>query len=137
MNNEEKILEILGVIQSDVSGLKTDVADLKTDVADLKTDVADLKTDVADLKTDVADLKTDVADLKTDVADLKTRVTKIEITQENVILPQLQTLAEGQANLLATLAPKSRVEALEDEMSFMKSVVKALSQEVAELKKAQ
>ena len=109
MNNEEKILEILGVIQSDVSGLKTDVADLKTDVADLKTDVADLKT----------------------------RVTKIEITQENVILPQLQTLAEGQANLLATLAPKSRVEALEDEMSFMKSVVKALSQEVAELKKAQ
>ena len=123
MNNEEKILEILGVIQSDVSGLKTDVADLKTDVADLKTDVADLKTDVADLKTDVA--------------DLKTRVTKIEITQENVILPQLQTLAEGQANLLATLAPKSRVEALEDEMSFMKSVVKALSQEVAELKKAQ
>ena len=109
MNNEEKILEILGVIQSDVSGLKTDVADLKTDVADLKNDVADLKT----------------------------RVTKIEITQENVILPQLQALAEGQANLLATLAPKSRVEALEDEMSFMKSVVKALSQEVAELKKAQ
>ncbi len=137
MNNEEKILEILGVIQSDVSGLKTDVADLKTDVADLKTDVADLKTDVAGLKNDVADLKTDVADLKNDVADLKTRVTKIEITQENVILPQLQTLAEGQANLLATLAPKSRVEALEDEMSFMKSVVKALSQEVAELKKAQ
>ena len=116
MNNEEKILEILGVIQSDVSGLKTDVADLKTDVADLKTDVAGLKNDVADLKT---------------------RVTKIEITQENVILPQLQALAEGQANLLATLAPKSRVEALEDEMSFMKSVVKALSQEVAELKKAQ
>ena len=137
MNNEEKILEILGVIQSDVSGLKTDVANLKTDVADLKTDVADLKTDVAGLKNDVADLKTDVADLKNDVADLKTRVTKIEITQENVILPQLQTLAEGQANLLAPLAPKSRVEALEDEMSFMKSVVKALSQEVAELKKAQ
>ena len=137
MNNEEKILEILGVIQSDVSGLKTDVADLKTDVAGLKNDVADLKTDVAGLKTDVADLKTDVAGLKNDVADLKTRVTKIEITQENVILPQLQTLAEGQANLLATLAPKSRVEALEDEMSFMKSVVKALSQEVAELKKAQ
>ena len=130
MNNEEKILEILGVIQSDVSGLKTDVADLKTDVAGLKNDVADLKTDVAGLKNDVAGLKNDVA-------DLKTRVTKIEITQENVILPQLQTLAEGQANLLATLAPKSRVEALEDEMSFMKSVVKALSQEVAELKKAQ
>jgi len=43
----------------------------------------------------------------------------------------------GQANLLATLAPKNRVEALEDEVAFMKPVVKILSQEVAELKKAQ
>ncbi|BAK99172.1 hypothetical protein OBV_19740 [Oscillibacter valericigenes Sjm18-20] len=102
MNNEEKILEILGYIQSDVSGLKTDVADLKSDVADLRD-----------------------------------RVVKIEVTQENIVLPQLQALAEGQANLLATLAPKNRVEALEDEMAFMKSVIKALSQEVAELKKAQ
>jgi len=65
------------------------------------------------------------------------RLLKQEVTQENVVIPQLQALAEGQANLLATLAPKNRVEALEDEMAFMKSVIKALSQEVAELKKAQ
>lgn len=102
MNNEEKILEILGLIQTDVSVLKTDVSSLKTDVADLKD-----------------------------------RVVKIEITQENIIIPSIQALAEGQANLLATLAPKNRVEALEDEVAFMKSVVKILSQEVAELKKAQ
>lgn len=102
MNNEEKILEILGNIQSDVSGLKTDVADLKSDVADLRD-----------------------------------RVVKIEVTQENVVLPQLQALAEGQTNLLVTLAPKNRVEALEDDMAFMKSVIKAMSQEIAELKKAQ
>ncbi|WP_312280348.1 hypothetical protein [Oscillibacter sp.] len=75
--------------------------------------------------------------IQTDVADLKERVVKIEITQENVIIPSIQALAEGQANLLATLAPKNRVEALEDEVAFMKSVVKILSQEVAELKKAQ
>ena len=130
MNNEEKILEILGNIQTDISGLKSDVSGLKTDVSGLKTDVSGLKTDVSGLKTDVADLKSDVA-------DLRDRVVKIEVTQENVVLPQLQTLAEGQANLLATLAPKNRVEALEDEMAFMKSVVKALSQEVADLKKAQ
>ncbi|WP_294855661.1 hypothetical protein [uncultured Oscillibacter sp.] len=88
MNNEEKILEILGIIQ-------------------------------------------------TDVADLKDRVVKIEITQENIIIPSIQALAEGQANLLSTLAPKNRVEVLEDEVAFMKSVIKILSQEVAELKKAQ
>ena len=68
---------------------------------------------------------------------MNNRLLKEEVTQEDVVIPQLQALAEGQANLLATLALKNRVEALEDEMAFMKSVIKALSQEVAELKKAQ
>lgn len=65
------------------------------------------------------------------------RLVKVEVTQENIILPQLQLLAEGQKTILETLAPKSRVEVLEDEMAFMKSVIKAMSQEIAELKKAQ
>ena len=56
---------------------------------------------------------------------------------EAAIIPRFNLLADGQKNLLETLAPKNRVEALEDEMTFMKSVIKALSQEVAELKKAQ
>ena len=69
--NEEKILQLLEVMQADISGLKTDVADLKTDVADLKTDVAGLKTDVAGLKTDVAQLKTDVVELKASQEEMK------------------------------------------------------------------
>ena len=56
---------------------------------------------------------------------------------EGAVIPQLQILAEGQQTLLETLAPKSRVEALEDEVVFIKSVMKAMSQEIAELKKAQ
>lgn len=56
---------------------------------------------------------------------------------EGAVIPQLQILAEGQQMLLETLAPKNRVEALEDEVVFIKSVMKAMSQEIAELKKAQ
>ena len=56
---------------------------------------------------------------------------------EGAIIPQLQLLAEGHQALLETLAPKSRVEALEDEVVFMKSVIRSLAQDVAELKKAQ
>ena len=55
--NEEKILQLLEVMQADISGLKTDVADLKTDVADLKTDVAQLKTDVVELKASQEEMK--------------------------------------------------------------------------------
>lgn len=75
--------------------------------------------------------------ITTDVSDLKSRVVNLELVQENSILPTLQLLAEGQKTILETLAPKNRVEALEDEVALMKSVIKVLSQDLAELKKAQ
>lgn len=56
---------------------------------------------------------------------------------EAAVMPKFQILADGHQNILDTLAPKSRVEALEDEVVFIKSVMKAMSQEIAELKKAQ
>ena len=55
--NEERILQLLEVMQADISGLKTDVAGLKTDVADLKTDVAQLKTDVEEIKASQEEMK--------------------------------------------------------------------------------
>lgn len=56
---------------------------------------------------------------------------------EATILPQIQLLADGHQNILDTLAPKSRVDNLEDDVIFLKSIVKSLMQEVSELKKAQ
>lgn len=56
---------------------------------------------------------------------------------ESSIMPKFNLLAEGQQTLLETLAPKSRVEALEEEVDFLKSVIKLHSEQIAELKKAQ
>lgn len=68
---------------------------------------------------------------------LDERQTKTEITLENVIVPRLDALAEGQKALMEALAPKSRVEALEEEVDLLKTVVRSLSRDMAELKKAQ
>ena len=95
MNNEEKILEMLGQMQTDISGIKSDQAAMKADIAGIKT------------RLDVE------------------------------VMKQFKLLAEGQQTILETLAPKSRLEALEDEMTFMKSVVKSMSQRIADLEKAQ
>lgn len=172
MNNEEKILALLGQIggdvaslksdvtylkdnitiltddvtslkddftslKSDVSILKDDVTSLKGDVSTLKGDVTSLKGDVSTLKDDVTSLKSDVSILKDDVAALEIQAIKIEVTQENLVLPQLETLSEGHKVLLDTLCSKSRVDALDDDLSFMKTVIKSLSQEIDSLKKAQ
>lgn len=44
------------------------------------------------LKEDIQELKEDVRELKGDVRELKVRVKKIELVQENEILPRLNTI---------------------------------------------
>ena len=70
------------------------------------------------------------------MGSLNERQTKTEIILENTIVPRLDALAEGQKALMETLAPKSRVEALEEEVDLLKTVIRSLSRDVAELKKA-
>ena len=84
----------------------------------------------------IGNIETNVASLQTDVAGLQANVAGIRMDIENRIDPQLQVLAEGQKTILETLAPKNRVEALEDEVEFMKRLFKSLSRDVDELKKA-
>lgn len=50
---------------------------------------------------------------------------------------KFQLLAEGHQTLLDTLAPKSRVENLEDEMAFLRSIIKTMNEDISTLKKAQ
>lgn len=56
---------------------------------------------------------------------------------EAAIMPKFDLLADGQKTLLETMAPKSRVEALEDEVAFLKQMLRTIASEVNELKKAQ
>lgn len=78
-----------------------------------------------------------LGEIKSDISDMNDRIICVSITQENVVLPRLDLLAEGHKNLLDTLAQKSRVEELEDDVALLKSVVKSLSEQLAELKQAQ
>lgn len=72
-----------------------------------------------------------------DAQDRKDIAELMRVIVESEITPKLNLLAEGQQTLLETLAPKSRVEELEEEVDFLKSIVKLHSQQIAELKKAQ
>lgn len=75
--------------------------------------------------------------MQANLSDLRTTVTRVAVTQENTVIPQLRLLAEGHETLLNTLARKDRVEALEDDMALLKAAIKAMSQRIAELEKAQ
>lgn len=68
--------------------------------------------------------------LQMDVSGLKVRLDVEVKTQFNL-------LAEGQQTIIDTMTPKDRVDELEADVIILKTAVKMLSQEVAELKKAQ
>ena len=48
--NEERILQLLEVMQADISGLKADVAGMKADIAELKTSQEELKAAQEEMK---------------------------------------------------------------------------------------
>lgn len=64
-------------------------------------------------------------------------VNDIQVIIENTISKQLELLAEGQQTLLDTLATKSKVEKLEDDILMLKQVIRIMSQDIEHLKKAQ
>lgn len=130
MNNEEKILQMLESLTGKVEKMAEDVSGLKVDVSGLKEDVSGLKADMSRLRTDV-DL------LKEDQASMRETLTKVAITQENIVLPRLQALAEGHAALLSSRAPREdtdkRLKVLESDMSTVKSVVRSHSDRLSAL----
>ena len=78
-----------------------------------------------------------LAEMRAEQAGIRDLLQKVAVTQEAVVLPRLDLLAEGHQNLLDTLAPKSRVDELAADVDTLKPVVRLLTHDVAELKKAQ
>lgn len=56
---------------------------------------------------------------------------------ENTIEPKLELLAEGHSAILDKIVPRTRVDELEDRVSFPESVVRQMSEELRQLRKAQ
>ena len=83
------------------------------------------------------DLQAIAALIDSKIEPINSVIASINLTLENRVFPALETLAEGQKTILETLAPKNRVEALEDEVAFLKQMIKTLASEVNSLKKAQ
>jgi predicted nucleic acid-binding Zn-ribbon protein len=119
MNNEEKILEILVQMQSDM---------------------VDMKADMAGMKADMADMKTDMAGMKEQIDQIDVRSQRTAVLMETEVDRKLNLLYEGHGLIMESLdklATKDRVEKLEDEIIVLKTSFKTMNQRIAELEKAQ
>ena len=60
---------------------------------------------------------------------------RLNVVLESAIMPKFNLLAEGQQTILQTLTPKSKTEELEEELDFLKSIVRSQSQRIEALEK--
>ena len=109
MNNEEKILAMLEQMNGRMDKMHEDISGIKSTQRETQADISDLKEDVAGIKL------------------------RLELNVEK----RFDAVNEGIDSILAQLTPKSRVDELESDVVVLKTAVKMLTQEVAELKKAQ
>ena len=123
MSNEEKILAML--------------VDLK-ESTDKQFESMDKRFDAIDKRLDTMDERMDRLDERMDRLDERSQRTAVLLETE--VDRKLNLLYEGHETImecLDKLAPKDRVDELESDVIVLKTAVKMLTQEIAELKKAQ
>ena len=76
-----------------------------------------------------------LAEQKQDI--LEESAANMRVMIESYFQPQFNLLAESIKSIEEKMIPRSEIEELHNEIDFLKMVVRSLSQDVAELKKAQ
>ena len=61
---------------------------------------------------------------------------RMKVMMESYFDPKFNLLFENQHIMMEQLAPRSRVDELEDEVKFLKSIVRQMNDEIQQLKKA-
>lgn len=140
MSNEEKILDLLTQMQTDISSLKSGQEEMRTDIAALKSGQEEMRTDIAALKSSQEEMRTDIAGIKDRLDRVEDRAQQTAVLLETEVDRKLNLLYEGHDAImerLDKLAARSELELLRSDMDLMKIAMRSMSQEIAELKKAQ
>lgn len=117
MSNEEKILTLLSEMKADIEKRFDKIESAQAEIQATQTEQGAA------------------------LAEMQETLTRVAVTQEITVLPQLNTLADGHTHLVKTLATKKQVgeikELVEDKVVVLESVVKSHSARLAALEKAQ
>ena len=137
MNNEEKILEMLAAMQSEIGAVRSEIGAVRSE---METRFAQLETTQAQQGGQLVKLSTDVTELKGTVKDLDARSLKSAVLLETEVARDTHIALEGHSELkrkMDTLATKEQVQELAEDVSIIKDTVKHHRVEINELKKAQ
>ena len=116
MNNEEKILELLTQMQQEQRQIRLEQQEMREEQRQIRQEQQEMRQEQLRMRDDI---------------------TRINLRLELDVEKRFDAVNEGIDAILAQLTPKRRVDELESDVIVLKTAVKMLTQEVAELKKAQ
>ncbi len=123
MNNEEKILAMLEKLTEEV-GRHSEMLAKQGEILTTHSEMLAKQSKLLEKHNELLE-------------ELDDRSLRSAVILENEVLPKLQLLYEGHVHLQETLAPKERVEDLEDEVITVKSTLKMMTKRLDALEKAQ
>ena len=85
----------------------------------------------------LTEMRSEMAKMQDTLAEVDQRSVRTQVLLETEFSDKLQLLYDGQVLLQQTLAPKERVEVLEEEVITLKTTVKMISNRLSVLAKAQ
>lgn len=92
---------------------------------------------LAQMQEEQKQMRQEQKQMRQEQKQMRDDITAIKIRLDYDIDKRFDAVNEGIDAILAQLTPKSRVDELESDVIVLKAAVKMLTQEVAELKKAQ
>ncbi len=137
MSSEEKILALLEQVNSRMEGLESGQAALEGRMERINGDLKTNNLLIRNLESKQAAFEGRMGRIETALAEAQDGLTAIKLRLELDVEKRFDAVNEGIDAILAQLTPKSRVDELESDVIVLKTAVKMLTQEVAELKKAQ
>lgn len=137
MNNEEKILALLEQLNNRMAGLESGQAALEGRMERINGDLKTNNLLIRNLESKQATFEGRMGRLETAQSEVKGDLTAVKLRLELDVEKRFDAVSEGIDAILEKLTPKSRVDELESDVIVLKTAVKMLTQEVAELKKAQ
>ncbi len=71
-----------------------DIMDKKLDarLTPIESDIQSMKADIQSTKDDILTMKADILTMKADIQSMKGDIQSLKLTQENIILPRLNTI---------------------------------------------
>lgn len=137
MNNEEKILALLEQLNTRMENLESGQATLEGRMERIGGDLKFTNLELRNLENKQAAFEGRMGHFEAALAGVQDDLTAVKLRLELDIEKRFDAVNEGIDAILAQLTPKRKVEEMDADIVVLKAAVKMLTQEVAELKKAQ